>query len=172
MRLAKETPTRLSLFWQKNGWLGLIFIAAALPLFGVAAILTAIAERERSAAIETMGTVDSLYIVEPGPVRSGVPNESPGYVVRVVFTVDGQEYLSSQGIAKRDFDKLAEGQTIAVDYLPDDPGRIWVAADNNPWPPDLRFFGTILLLLGLFLVWAPWVVAGNELKKSRTDSTE
>jgi len=168
MRLAKETPRRISLFWQKNGWLGLIVIGTALLLFGVAAILTAMAERERSGAIETQGTVAALVVIEPGQRLSEADRyERTGYVVYVDFTVDGQEYRASQGIAEEEFEQLTEGQTIPLRYLPDDPYRIWVAPDLDVWPSDLRFFGSILLVFGLVLAWGPWVVAGNELKKTR-----
>lgn len=165
-RLAKDTLTRLNLFWQKNGWLGLCFVGAALLVFGVAAILTAMAERERSASVETTGTVVALFVFEGSRSSDGTTGLT-GYSVHVDYKVDGQEYRSSQGIAKKDFEQFSEGQTVAVGYLPDNPERIWVAPDANTWASSLRFLGWILLPFGLFLVWGPWVVAGQELKNTR-----
>lgn len=166
--MAEKTPTRFALFWQKNGWFGLILIAAALLLFGIAAILTAAAEREESAAIATEGTVAALVVIEPGQrLSSADAYDQTSYSVHVDFTVDGQEYRASQSIEEEDFEQFTKGQTIPVRYLPDDPNRIWVASDIEVWPSDLRFLGYILLILGLFLAWGPWVVAGNELKKMR-----
>lgn len=163
--MSQQPPTRIGLFWQKNGWVGLLFIGAALLLFGAAAVMTAIAQRERSSATETTGTVARLVVVEP-TIADGTA-ASTGYGVYVDFTVDDQEYRALQSVAEKDFEQFAEGQVVTVEYLPDDPYRIWVAPDLDNWPSDLRFFGWILLPFGLFLVWGPWVVAGQELKKTR-----
>lgn len=166
--MEQEIPTRLSLFWQKNGWLGLIVVAAALLLFGIGAIVDAMEEREQNSAIETDGVVAMLRVIKAGQRLSEANRgEQTGYDVYVDFTVDGLEYRSSQGIAEEDFVQLTEGQDIVVRYLPDDPYRIWVAPDWDESRSDFRFFGSILLIFGLFLVWGPWVVAGNELKKMR-----
>ena len=125
--MAEKTPTRLALFWQKNGWFGLILIAAALLLFGIAAILTAAAEREESAAIATEGTVAALVVIEPAQrLSSADAYDQTSYSVHVDFTVDGQEYRASQSIEEEDFEQFTKGQTIPVRYLPDDPNRIWV----------------------------------------------
>jgi len=162
--MAEGSPSRFALFWKKNGWLGLIFVGVALLVLGVSAILAAADEREQSATIETEGTVASLMTVR----LSESEGRRTGYLVHVDFMVDGQETRGSQLIRWTDYEQLTEGQTIPVRYLPDDPARIWVARDMTPpLASQLRFWGFILLIFGLFLVWAPWVVAGNELKKHR-----
>ncbi len=177
--MEEKAPTRLTLFWQKNGWFGLLLIAAALVLFGVSAILNAAAEQEQSAAIETKGTVVNLLVLEPGQrVSDADKYDQTDYRVYVDFIVDtgreydfigeSGEYRASQSVPQNFFEELTEGQTVSLRYSADDPGRIWITSDQNPWASDLRFLGYILLLLGLFLAWGPWVVAGNELKKSKS----
>ena len=174
-RVGDKAPTRLTLFWQKNGWFGLLMIAAALVLFGVSAILKAAADREQSAGIETQGTVTNLLALEPGQrLSSADAYETTDYRVYVDFFVDtgrdydfiqeDVEYRASQSVPQKFFEELTEGQTVSLRYSADDPARIWVTSVENPWASDLRFLGYILLLLGLFLAWGPWVVAGNELK--------
>jgi len=161
------SPSRFALFWQKNGWLGLIVTGVALLVLGVSAILAAADEREQSATIQTEGTVVRL-----GTVRR--PESEGGgfhHIVHVDFVVDGQHTPGTQLIRETDAEQLTEGQTIPVRYLPDDPHRVWVARDvDAPLASTLRFVGFILLVFGLFLVWAPWVVAGNELKENRSNS--
>ena len=176
--MGDKAPTRLTLFWQKNGWFGLLLIAAALVLFGVSAILKAADEREQSAGIETEGTVTDLLVLEPGPRVSDADKwDETDYRVYVDFIVedaqkydfivDGQEYRASQSVPRRFFEELTVGQTVSLRYSADDPAIIWVTSRQNAWVSDLRFLGYILLIFGLFLVWGPWVVAGNELKKNR-----
>ena len=177
-RVEEKAPTRLTLFWQKNGWFGLLLIAAALVLFGVSAILKTAAEREQSAGIETEGTVTSLLELEPGQrLSSADAYETTDYRVYVDFFVDtgrdyegiqeDVEYRASQSVPRKFFEELTEGQTVSLRYSADDPARIWVTSKQNAWVSDLRFLGYILLIFGLFLVWGPWVVAGNELKRNR-----
>ena len=174
----EKSPTRLTLFWQKNGWFGLLLIAAALVLFAVSGILRAADEREQSAGIETEGTVTDLLVLEPGQrLSSADAYDTTDYRVYVDFIVDdaqkydfivdGQEYRASQSVPRKFFEELTVGQTVSLRYSADDPARIWVASDQNAWVSDLRFLGYILLILGLFLAWGPWVVAGNELKRNR-----
>lgn len=173
--MEEKAPTRLTLFWQKNGWFGLLLIAAALVLFGVSAFIKAAAEREQNAGIETEGTVTDLLVLERGQrLSSADAYETTDYRVYVDFIVDtgreydfigeSGEYRASQSVPRKFFEGLNKGQTVSLRYSADDPGRIWVTSVENAWASDLRFLGYILLIFGFFLVWGPWVVAGNELK--------
>jgi hypothetical protein len=159
------SPSRFALFWQKNGWLGLIIVGLALLMLGVSAILAASDEREKSAMIQTEGTVTWLRIVP----RSSGEVRVPPYLLKVDFMVDGQQITGDQRIYLTDAEKLTVGQTVPVRYLPDNPFRIWVVPEgDSSLASTLRLVGFLLLVFGLFSVWAPWVVAGNELKESRT----
>jgi hypothetical protein len=167
--MAEESTLRFSLFWQMNGWFGLIIVGVALLVLGLAAVLAAADEREESARIETEGTVSRL-----GTVRR--PKSEGGgfhHIVHVDFMVDGEQTFGSQLIQSQDAEQLSEGQTITVRYLPDEPHRIWVARDvDGSLASALRLFGFPLLFFGCFLVWAAWVSAGNQLKQSRTSLTK
>ena len=167
--MADGHPSRLALFWQKNGWFGLIFIAAGVVLLAVAAMISASVEREFNATIETEGTVGSLYVDKPGQRLSSSHSEQTRWLLYVNFVVDGQEYTGYRGVPEEHFERIAEGDIIPVRYKPEDPYMFWVFSytyDN--WSSQLRFFGVVALIFGLFLVWGPWVVAGNELKKHRS----
>ena len=177
IRLEEKAPTRLNLFWQKNGWFGLLLVAIALALFGVSAILQSAADREQNAGIETEGTVTDLLALEPGQrLSSADVYETTDYRVYVEFALDsqkyefvpqGQDYVTSQSVPQEFFEELTVGQTVSLRYSADDPARIWLTTVENAWASDLRFLGYILFFLGLFLAWGPWVVAGNELKRTR-----
>jgi hypothetical protein len=163
--MSERSPSRFALFWQKNGWLGLIMVGVALLVLGVSAILAAADDREKSAMIQTEGTVTWLQIVR----RSRSEGPLPPYLLKVDFMVDGQQITGDQHIFLSDAEKLTVGQTVPVRYLPDNPRRIWVVPEgDSSLASTLRLVGFLLLAFGLFLVWAPWVVAGNELKEGRT----
>jgi hypothetical protein len=148
-----------------NGWVGLIIVGVALLVLGLAAALAAADEREENAKIETEGTVIRLGT----SLRPSSEEFRFRHVVHVEFMVDGEPITGSQFIQSQDAEQLSEGQTVTVRYLPDEPRRIWVASDDyGSLASTLRLFGFPLLFFGCFLVWAPWVSAGNQLKQSRT----
>jgi hypothetical protein len=116
--------------------------------------------------IQTEGTVTRLRIVR----RSSSEGPVPPYLLKVDFMVDGEITTGNQRIYLTDAEKLTVGQTVPVRYMPDNPLRIWVVPEgDSSLASALRLVGFPLLAFGLFLVWAPWVVAGNELKESRNN---
>lgn len=86
--------------------------------------------------------------------RNGKPTTR--YLVTYRFAAAGQEHEQTEEIPIEEWEKVAEGHTAVVRFLPEEP-RTARTREPPVWePPLLSLFTTLFVLLGAGLAWPGW----------------
>lgn len=101
----------------------------------------------------TSATVTSVGMSSSQPTTNGRSSSSNSCSLTVRYTVDGKEYTKQSSISSGSYCSLSEGQTVTINYDPNNPGSWVYGVKTISVALWVFFFAGILMLISSIITF-------------------
>ena len=151
--MARERISITALLMRQKAWLALFPIAVTVVAGGISAVTFFEMRAFEAQAVETTGQIrDRSESVSTRTSSSGTTSRQRSYSVTYSFeTSDGDEVEGAHDVSGRFYNGVARGDSVRVEYLPDDPQ---VSRVQNRAITMALVWGGLALIPAVISVWA------------------